>query len=217
LPARGSHRSGRARLTHPARQVMDWQPDWAIPGRYVDTACGPQRVRRVSRQRFHDSATPFLLRVLSDRVPPVQRYYELLRLPTALPAALRFLRLAVPGLHSWFRSRHSRMPPQAGLELVTRCLHPGIALETAGSPTFLGNPRVPVPCSSTPARPTAPSPFRCVGTAPDVSHHEGSPREVISGLNHTTLALAVYASQPGLPRHHARLASGRWLGSTGRD
>ena len=28
--------------------------------------------------------------------------------------------------------------------------------------------------------------------------------------------LAVYASQDGLPRHHARLASGRWSGATGR-
>ena len=28
--------------------------------------------------------------------------------------------------------------------------------------------------------------------------------------------LAVYASQDGSPRHHARLASGRWSGATGR-
>ena len=28
--------------------------------------------------------------------------------------------------------------------------------------------------------------------------------------------LAVYASQGGLPHHHARLASGRWSGATGR-
>jgi len=29
--------------------------------------------------------------------------------------------------------------------------------------------------------------------------------------------LAVYASQAGLPRHHARLAPGRWSDATGRD
>jgi hypothetical protein len=38
----------------------------------------------------------------------------------------------------------------------------------------------------------------------------------ISGLNHTARSLAVYASQPGSPRHHARLASGRWPSSAGR-
>ena len=32
----------------------------------------------------------------------------------------------------------------------------------------------------------------------------------ISGLNHTARSLAVYASQPGSPRHHARLAPGCW-------
>ena len=40
---------------------------------------------------------------------------------------------------------------------------------------------------------------------------------MISGLNRTALDLAVYASQGRLPPHHARLASGCWPGSTGRD
>jgi len=40
---------------------------------------------------------------------------------------------------------------------------------------------------------------------------------VISGLDFTAFALAVYASQPGSPRLHARLASGWWLASAGRD
>ena len=40
---------------------------------------------------------------------------------------------------------------------------------------------------------------------------------MISGLNRTAFDLAVYASQGWLPTHHARLASGCWSGSTGRD
>ena len=44
------------------------------------------------------------------------------------------------------------------------------------------------------------------------AHHEE-----ISGLNRTAFDLAVYASQGWSPTHHARLASGRWPGSTGRD
>ncbi len=40
---------------------------------------------------------------------------------------------------------------------------------------------------------------------------------MLSRLNHTAYWLAVYASQPGLPRDHARLASGWWLAFAGRD
>ena len=40
---------------------------------------------------------------------------------------------------------------------------------------------------------------------------------MISGLNRTAFDLAVYASQGWSPTHHARLASGCWSGSTGRD
>lgn len=38
----------------------------------------------------------------------------------------------------------------------------------------------------------------------------------LSALNSTAFGLAVYASQPWLPERHARLASGRWSGATGR-
>src|SRR5208282_5605555 len=55
------------------------------------------------------------------------------------------------------------------------------------------------------------------GAAPATDHDEGSPRCVISGLNRTAFDLAVYASQGWLPTHHARLASGCWSSSTGRD
>ena len=53
--------------------------------------------------------------------------------------------------------------------------------------------------------------------APPTDHDEGSTRAVISGLNRTAFDLAVYASQGWSPTHHARLASGCWSGSTGRD
>ena len=58
-------------------------------------------------------------------------------------------------------------------------------------------------------------PLRCVGTAPAVSTTK-APAFVLSRLNHTASALAVYASQAGSPRHHARLASGCWPDSSGR-
>ena len=55
------------------------------------------------------------------------------------------------------------------------------------------------------------------GAAPATDNDEGSPRVLISGLNRTAFDLAVYASQGWSPTHHARLASGCWSGSTGRD
>ena len=54
-------------------------------------------------------------------------------------------------------------------------------------------------------------------TAPACVHDEGSRRLVLSGLNHTTFDLTVYASQDGSPHHHARLASGCWSSFTRRD
>ena len=44
-----------------------------------------------------------------------------------------------------------------------------------------------------------------------------APNDDISGLDHTLFDLAVYASQGWSPTHHARLASGCWPGSAGRD
>ena len=54
-------------------------------------------------------------------------------------------------------------------------------------------------------------------TAPACVHGEGSKRLVLSGLNHTTFDLTVYASQDGSPHHHARLASGCWSSFARRD
>ena len=54
-------------------------------------------------------------------------------------------------------------------------------------------------------------------TAPACVHDEGSRRLVLSGLNHTTFDLTVYAAQGGSPHHHARLASGCWSSFARRD
>jgi hypothetical protein len=58
----------------------------------------------------------------------------------------------------------------------------------------------------------------CASMLPSAKSTASAPtRTIISGLNHTAHSLAVYASQGGLPHHHARLTSG-WLASlSGRD
>ena len=77
-----------------------------------------------------------------------------------------------------------------------------------------GTPIVLLPCSPTPVGPTHQA-VQCVGAAPAVSTTR-APAFVLSRLNHTASALAVYASQAGSPRRHARLASGCWPDSSGR-
>ena len=53
-------------------------------------------------------------------------------------------------------------------------------------------------------------PVRRSGAADAFAHYAGLLGHKISGLSHTAHAFAVYASQAGLPRRHARLASGWW-------
>src|SRR5271165_2382108 len=88
-----------------------------------------------------------------------------------------------------------------------------------GLPSSRRNPRDHSPYSSDPGvtRQAEWTMSKLPGAAPATDHDEGSPRVLISGLNRTAFDLAVYASQGWLPTHHARLASGCWSGSTGRD
>jgi hypothetical protein len=59
-------------------------------------------------------------------------------------------------------------------------------------------------------------PLRCRTVAGSSCRDTAPTRLLLSGLHHTAHGLAVYASQGGLSLHHARLASGRWPGITGR-
>jgi hypothetical protein len=109
--------------------------------------------------------------------------------------------------------------PPGARELSVPVSPSGIAMETSGALRFLENPGGHCPCSTTPVGPDAPCGTKCDApdAAPACVQDEGSPRLVISGLNHTTFDLAVYASQGGSPHRHARLASGCWPGFARRD
>ena len=127
-------------------------------------------------------------------VHPVQRYYETLRLPSVPLAALRCLRLAIPPPRRIFAPFDRRRAVEGIGALVFRAPEPELMVETDGSPRFPGAPRVPWPCSPTPAGPGTPGHCGVFGTAPASDKDEGS-REELSGLNRTALALAVYASR----------------------
>ncbi len=94
VTSQGSHRSGRAQLTHPARLVAVSRAlcyPWSFRGQWIGVQCP----RTVARARFRDKAPPSLHWLLAARVPRLLWYYGVLRFPYALPAALRFLRATV--------------------------------------------------------------------------------------------------------------------------
>jgi hypothetical protein len=104
-----------------------------------------------------------------------------------------------------------------GLDLFARCLRPGIAVETTGSPKFLGNPDCPF---AHVLRPRQDCSFQTAcGTAawPPLCKRRRLPRLItLSRLSSMAFGLAVYASSSRSPIHDARLASGRWSDATGR-
>ena len=105
-----------------------------------------------------DSALPSLHRVPASRVPLLQRYYEVLRRPAADPTALR-CSFAWPYLPVRLCSLPTDPTPARGLELWNWQPHArNCGKATTGPLRFLGNPLVPMPCSSTPAGPTSPGP-----------------------------------------------------------
>ena len=100
----------------------------------------PDFHRQVQRHYgLQDTGLPTLTGFLG-LVPPLPRYYEVLRLPAAHFAALRFLRLAIPSLRPLF------VPPGPGRGAVDqsgvgrRYLQPPGSMETTGSPKFPEEP-----------------------------------------------------------------------------
>jgi hypothetical protein len=140
------------------------------------------------------------------------RYYEALRFPTDCPARLR---RALPSRAPVLRVSPCPTPARGPGVLGSGCPMPVVVeREPQGVPSSCGTPPVPTPCSSTPAGPATPC-REVRRRGPRSMKDEGSPRVVISGLQSTAWALAVYASPRPLPGRDARLAFGRWPGSTG--
>ena len=192
----------------------------AILGRDGDTWFQVRSLGRSSRPRVQHQAPPFgfsfLHRVLRDQFPGFISTMRVLRLPAAHPAALRFLRLAVPRLHSLFSLLDGQVRRQ-GLELVTRYLRPGCCRGDDRISQVPGEPRLSVcTCSNpTPAGLLAPDHYGAAAW-PLVCRKAKAPTKGLSTLNSMAFGLAVYASPGSLPPPDARLASGCWSGSTGR-
>ena len=118
-------------------------------------------------------------------------------------------------VHSFF-SLPSRRVHCRGLELLSRYLRPGVRRGNDRISQVPGEPRLSVrSCSVDAGRTAGTRPLRCRSMAPGIRTAR-APAKGLSTLNSMAFGLAVYASQCGLPTPHARLASGRWSGATGR-
>ena len=104
-----------------------------------------------------------------------------------------------------------------GLELVTRYLQPGFRRgANRVLPSSWGTTIVRLHMFQSDAGRTACTRPYSAAAWPLVIERQRLPRLGLSTLNSMAFGLAVYASQCGLPQHHARLASSCWSGSTGR-
>jgi hypothetical protein len=93
---------------------------------------------------------------------------------------------------------------------------PDVSVETAGSPRFPGTPRVPWPCSSTPAGPGMPGPCGVPARPPPVTTAEAPARRYFEAQSHG-LGTGCLRFAVGVTSPHARLASGCLPSSAGRD
>ncbi len=155
-------------------------------------------------------------------VPPLQRYYQDATTPCLSSRRTSFPSLGDTTVASSVRSVAARDAKATRPGVFS--LLPGHSAKAAcvrgkGRISQVpAEPRSPVcTCSSTPAEPTRDSPIAPRPAWPPLRETQGLQRTRLLKLNDTASRLAVYASQAGSPRHHARLASGCWLDSTAWD
>ena len=143
------------------------------------------------------SVFPSLHRVPRDQFPGFIGTMRVLRLPAARSAALRFLRLAVPRLHSFGSLLGGRVRRQ-GLELVTRYLRPGLPRRRQDLPSSWRIPIVRLHMFHDAGRTACTRPLRCSNVALGQSKAK-APTKGLSTLNSMAFGLAVYASPSSLP------------------
>ena len=151
----------------------------------------------------------------SGAVRPLRRYYQ-----GAMTSCRPSRRTSLPSFGGTFAFTRSFRSPADEWAADAWSWSPGISgrvltEETTGSPKFLGNPHVRLPCSVDAGRTAYTRPLQCRSVAPGISKAK-APTKGLSALHSMAFGLAVCASPGGLPRSDARLASSRWSDVTGR-
>ena len=133
-------------------------------------------------------------------VPPLQRYYGTLRLPAARLSSFRILHEPIPLCRPWFDPL-GRERPTGGQGVVGSGLPIRIDDGNVGGSQVPWKPWWSLSVLFDPGRIRQAewTKSKLPDTAPACVHDEGSRRLVLSGLNHTTFDLTVYASQDGSP------------------
>jgi hypothetical protein len=151
-------------------------------------------------------------------VPPLQRDYGTLRLPAVHLDPFEFFTSRYHRFRPWFAPL-GRGRPTGGQGVVGSGLPIRIDDGNVGVSQIPWKPWWSLSVLFDPGRIRQAewTKSKLPDTAPACVHDEGSRRLVLSGLNHTTFDLTVYASQDGSPHHHARLASGCWSSFARRD
>ena len=152
-----------------------------------------------------------------SEVRQLRRYYQ-----DAMTSCCSSRRTSFPSLGDTsdalvvFAPWRTSEPPRPGV--VNPVSPPGCCRGSNRSSQVLGEPQLSVcTCSKpTPAGLFAPDQFSATAW-PLNPQVQRLPRLGLSALNSMAFGLAVYASQCGLLQPHARLASGFWSRSTGRD
>ena len=196
----------------------------AIRSCFVDTFSEFRCIRRVSQKRFHkfDVSLPSTGSPEGSEFPSFAGTIKTLRRPAAILPHFVSFAWQYLGCTRYFAPRRTSAPPRPG---VGNPVSPAgnSPRSEQGSPKFLGNLMSVCTCSKpTPAGLFAPDRFS-VAAWPLNPQVQRLPRLGLSALNSMAFGLAAgtvpnawSASQCGLLRHHARLASSCWSGSTGR-
>ena len=187
----------------------------SYPSSFRGHVHGLRCTRHVSLQRLFETTSPSLRGVPSVRFP---RFNGTTGRSDSLPLvsphfvafAWRYHRFVL-GSSPPARDRAADHPGVGKPEP-----RPAVTTEMAGSLRFPSDPHVPTPCSRTPVGPMHARPLRRLDTAPACVYNGGSRKEYFEAQSHgigtRCLRFAVKVSFP-----HARLASGCWPSSAGRD
>ena len=145
-------------------------------------------------------------------VPPLPRYYALLRLPVVPPAALRCLRLAVPPQRPLFVSPGGVDAPPPGRGSLDRGFpnHADVGGDDGASQVPGGSP-CPHALLSDPGGTANPCHSGSPCCLPLIRRRRLPRRKCLSGLHHTACGLPVYASQgrSPFPTQHSVPAAGQ--------
>ena len=219
MPPRGSHRSGRAQLRHPAPRMMASllrRTQFRYLAGLRRDNLPAQCPRHLSPRKSHHPVGRFPFAGSSGASSPTSPVlsadsdFSSPFAPRFVSFARHYHRFATPSL-----PRGVTIPRGPG-PLLPRRPHRLSSVEKTRPPRFLDNPCVHAPLSD-PGAPPAPGHYRTGDGVFRTGYYVDSTMMVISGLNHAACTLPVYASRPRSPQdaQHSVPAGGQpWPGRT---